>query len=113
MSKKKNKFKKKHQSKQNISPSPAKTENFVNKTTETQDNNIENFDKSNDLDAKTDSVIYTDNQYSHVKKDVKKILIMILLMILFLIGVYILNQNTTVLTEFGDWIYKILNIQTS
>jgi len=54
---------------------------------------------------------YTHNQYDHVKKDVRKILFIIAIIIIIFIGACILSAKTNVLASFGDWIYKIANIQ--
>lgn len=57
----------------------------------------------------------TDESYSHskhVKKDVKKIVLIIFLLSLIFVGIYFLGSETNVLSSFGDWIYKIANIQT-
>ncbi|MEK7097471.1 MAG: hypothetical protein AAB906_01330 [Patescibacteria group bacterium] len=57
----------------------------------------------------------TDESYSHskhVKKDVRKIVFIIFLLSLIFIVIYFLGSKTNVLSSFGDWIYKIANIQT-
>jgi len=51
-----------------------------------------------------------ENEYAHVKKDVKKILIIMLLIILLLVIIYIVSLKTALLSSLGDWVYKLLNI---
>ncbi|MFA7244044.1 MAG: hypothetical protein WC080_02045 [Patescibacteria group bacterium] len=55
---------------------------------------------------------YDDPAYKDEKKIVVKILLTILLMVVILIVAYYVNQKTTILSSFGDWVYKLLNIQT-
>jgi hypothetical protein len=49
--------------------------------------------------------------YAYVKKDTKKLLVMLGVLALLIVGTYFVNKNTTILTNFGDWIYKVSNIQ--
>ena len=51
-------------------------------------------------------------EFQHVRKDVKKIMTLLLIIIIVLIILYFVDQKTTILSSAGDWIYKILNIQT-
>jgi hypothetical protein len=55
---------------------------------------------------------YNDPLYKDEKKVVTKILLIILGLVIILIGAYYLNQKTTILSSFGNSLYKILNIQT-
>ena len=111
MSKKKNKFKKKHQAKHNIPSAPNETEKIVSPEGELLE---EVLDKRPDpVEPEDMDDVYKTNKYDHVKKDIKKILIIMGIIILALIGIYILSLKTTFFNSFGDWIYKILNIQVS
>lgn len=65
--------------------------------------------------TKTDSLdetFYKTDKYNYVKKDITKIVIILLAIIIILIGTYYLSQETSVLSQFGDWVYKICHIQT-
>jgi hypothetical protein len=55
---------------------------------------------------------YSNNEYDHVRKDVRKILFIISILALIFVAVWLIGTKTGVLTSFGDWIYKIANIQT-
>lgn len=52
-----------------------------------------------------------DPRYKAMRKDVQKILITFACLGVILVGAYFLNSKTTVLDSFGNWIYKIANIQ--
>jgi len=111
MSKKKNKFKKKHQAQHNIPSAPRDTEKILSPEGELLE---EVLDKRPDMIEPEDMHdAYKTDQYDHVKKDIKKILIIMVIIIVALIGIYILSMKTSILSSFGDWVYKILNIQVS
>lgn len=55
---------------------------------------------------------YDDPMYKDEKKVVTKILLIILFLVVVLIAAYYVNQKTTILSSFGDTLYKILHIQT-
>ena len=59
-----------------------------------------------------DKYIDSAAEYAHVRKDVRIILFTILLLAILIVGFYFVNSETTLFTTFGDWIYKICNIQT-
>jgi len=59
-----------------------------------------------------DKYIDSAAEYAHVRKDVRIILFTILLLAILIVGFYFVSTKTTVFTTFGDWIYKIFNIQT-
>ena len=111
MSKKKNKFKKKHQ--------PHNSITLLSEKEKTIRPTGDSLDEVLDYDAlpvkpapENLHDVYKTDKYDHVKKDIKKILIIMAIIILALIGIYILSLKTTILSSFGDWVYKILNIQT-
>ena len=56
---------------------------------------------------------YQTEHYAYVRHDIKKILLIILAALILLTGAYFISTKTTIFTTFGDWMYKILNIQTS
>jgi len=58
-------------------------------------------DKNTELDAK----------YTYVRKDVTKLLIVIASLAIIFVGIYILGQQTAILSNIGNWIYKIGNFQ--
>lgn len=111
MSKKKNKFKKnkKRQIAENIA-APVRTVELQNPITEPV---AEQTISAPTPAAADGSDAYHTDKYDHVKNDIKKILVIMLIIILVLIGVYILSLKTEILTTFGNWVYKILNIQAS
>ena len=117
MSKKKKKFnklKKKHQAQSFQNPQASKT------PIERNDTNLEAevaslpSESENDIEESVSKDIPTsiENEYAYVKKDIKKILLIILSLVVILIAVYIVDLKTTLLSSFGDWIYRILNITT-
>lgn len=81
----------------------------------------EEIDVTPDLEEKIEDKVvaqepketgYDDPAYRDEKKVVIKILLIILGLVIILIAAYYINLKTTVLSSFGDWVYKILNIQT-
>ena len=111
MSKKKNKFKKKHQAQYNIT-SPKTTEREISPGGEILEEILDNKPAPTDHELEDIHDAYKTDKYDHVKKDIKKILIIMAIIIVVLIGIYILSLKTTILTSFGDWVYRILNITT-
>ncbi|MEI6498715.1 MAG: hypothetical protein WCO23_02005 [bacterium] len=76
------------------------------------DNN-QNLEMSISAKAITpDKYIDSAAEYTHVRKDIRVILLTILLLAVLIVAVYFLGNKTSILTNFGDWIYKILNLQT-
>ena len=112
MSKKKNKFKKKHQTQHNIS-TPLTVEREISPGGEILEEILDNKPAPTDHEAEDLHDVYKTDKYAHVKKDIKKILIIMAIIILALIGIYVLSLKTTIFSTFGNWIYKILNIQVS
>lgn len=55
---------------------------------------------------------YLTKQYDHVRRDIKKVTLIMTLILLSVVGFYFLNDKTPYLTNLGDWIYKVANIQT-
>lgn len=108
MSKKKNKFKKsKKQQADNITSSQSI--NIANPDCEP----IIERESRETVQAKTEAPdVYQTDEYAHVKKDIRKILIIMLIIVIVLIGIYLLSLKTSFLTNFGNWTYKLLNIQT-
>lgn len=51
------------------------------------------------------------SRYAYVKKDVRKLGLTFSTLVLLFIGFYILNTQTSVLTNLGNWIYKIGSFQ--
>lgn len=51
-------------------------------------------------------------EYSYVKKDVKKILIVIGSIFVLLFAAYYASIKTPIFNSMGDWLYNTLNIQT-
>lgn len=118
MSKKKKKFnklKKKHLVQPNQSHQTPKI------TTEQNDNNLEaevaSLPSESEVDIREsvskDIPASIENEYAYVKKDIKKILLIIFSLVVILIAIYIVGLKTTLLSSFGDWVYEILNIQTT
>lgn len=109
MPKKKNKFKKnkKHQ-----------VENVTLATQSAMDADSsgelpENVIEANPQPIEEESDMYDVKEYEHVKKDVKKIVTITTIIVLILIATYLLSFKTSALSTFGDWVYRLLNIQTS
>lgn len=114
MSKKKNKFKKskkRHSPQQNIN-TPSRPQTEVSNAIDSRELEENREIQADNVDQEADDFYGTD-KYNHVKKDVVKILIIMAAIVLVIVAVYILNSKTTIFTSFGDWVYKILNIQTS
>jgi len=112
MSKKKNKFKKKKHHQQNIVAPQIESVKIASQENEPA-KEIENNSPTPALpEIPKEHESYSSDKYAHVKTDIKKILIIMAIIFLILIGIYILSFKTTFLNTFGDWVYKILNIQT-
>ncbi|OQA04082.1 MAG: hypothetical protein BWY68_00526 [bacterium ADurb.Bin400] len=47
-----------------------------------------------------------------LRRDVNKVLLTMGTLVILLIGMYFVKENTNVLNGFGDWIYRVANIQT-
>ncbi len=119
MSKKKNKFKKKKSHKPsytvfgNIAPAVAMTEQAV--STESVASTAETVAPAEI--AKSEQLVpiceadADDPRYKAMRKDIQKILITFACLGIILVGAYFINSKTTVFDSFGDWIYKIANIQ--
>lgn len=91
----------------------AKTKIVSSATEAIVSKNDQNLEVSIKSEVKTpDKYIDSAAEYAHVRKDVRIILYTILLLAVLIVGIYLLNTRTTYLTTFGDWIYKICNIQT-
>lgn len=113
--KKFNKLKKRHQSQ------PYQGVRATKIVTEQKDDNLDEqiSSLSSESEGEIEESVSKDipasieNEYAYVKGDIKKILLIFFSIIVFLIAIYIVDIKTTLLSSFGDWIYKILNIQTS
>jgi len=55
---------------------------------------------------------YQTNEYAHVRRDIKIVLALLAGIIILLFVIYYIGLKTTYLATFGNWLYKILNIQT-
>ncbi|MFA4996001.1 MAG: hypothetical protein WC536_02545 [Patescibacteria group bacterium] len=113
MSKKKNKKFKKNKSVKST-PQEINTTTFISSDPVVSEESISNgIDNkvTEPTSPKTDDP-YSNNQYDHVKKDVKKILFIILILGVLFTGICLLGAKTNVLSSFGDWIYRVANIQT-
>jgi len=53
------------------------------------------------------------DEYAYVRKDIRMILLTILMLVVLLAAALIINEKTSLLRDFGDWIYRISNFQTS
>jgi hypothetical protein len=112
MSKKKNKrFKKNKPQKVFLNEKSESSNTLVSSDTTISDESIANDQTAQASTVKIDDP-YTHNQYDHVKKDTKKILIIIGIISVIFLGIYFIGLKTEILNSFGDWIYKIANIQT-
>jgi len=56
--------------------------------------------------------IYKNQRYSYIKKDVAKVLVVLLILVVLLFAIYFLDKSYSFLKPVGDWLYKIMNIQT-
>lgn len=108
MSKKKNKFKRSKNSQIHSQVSTPARDNSV-------------APESDAAEAKVQSVVaaptepddfYKTNQYAHVRRDIKIVLALLAGIIILLFAIYYIGLKTTYLTTFGNWLYKVLNIQT-
>lgn len=107
MSKKKNKFKK---NKRHSAPITS-----IKRTVSSTNKEDQLLEKRDDIVLEENTDIGTEdisNEYAHVQKDVKKILIIMSSIMILLAIIYYLSTTTPLLSSLGDWIYKILNIQT-
>lgn len=117
MSKKKNKKFKKQRQSSHIQPvhrseSQPLADGTIRENTTTEDSSPQNEKKNIEAKEQSSEEQIAEHQYKYVKKDVKRVLIYVVLMILILAAVYVLSIKTSVFSSFGDWVYKLLNIQT-
>jgi hypothetical protein len=114
MGKKKNKFKKSHHHHQaqpsSVKVSAPQAPEIVVESAQTTVVSPVEAEEKDALDKINRDLEHS--QYSYVRRDVKKILLFILLMIILLVVAYFINTKTTIFQSFGNWIYKITNIQT-
>jgi uncharacterized membrane protein len=107
MSKKKNKFKK--SKRHHLQDQPIKKQMSA---VEVKNNSpiVESSASDKVIEAPLDH--YDTQKYDYVKHDIKKILIIMVSIIIVLFAFYFIELKTTILDTIGNWIYKILNIQT-
>lgn len=107
MSKKKNKFKKtkRHQ----LQEQPIRRQEPV-ADAKNDSPVFESFAPEKVVESVSDH--YDTQKYDYVKHDIKKILIIMGSIVIILFGFYFLGLKTSLLSTLGNWIYKILNIQT-
>ncbi|MFA6963341.1 MAG: hypothetical protein WC227_01315 [Patescibacteria group bacterium] len=72
---------------------------------------VETVKTAPEAPIKVDRETELNAKYAHIRKDVNKLLIVIASLTIIFVGIYILGQKTDVLTNIGDWIYKIGNFQ--
>ena len=72
-------------------------------TDDTSKKSVKSVEELSIIDAPTRKLI---------SKDVKLIIITLAFLALLLITVRILQEKTEIINAFGDWLYKITNIQT-
>lgn len=108
MSKKKNKFKtnKRHHSPEQA-PKAISPKTVIDSGT---DSLILESSPEQNVDIAPDH--YDTQKYDYVKHDIKKILIIMGSILIVLFAFYFIELKTTILDTTGNWIYKILNIQT-
>jgi len=112
MGKKNKKFKKhahKHSTQYSV-PSTQSAEKTLDQSSST--GNIETDTKVT-TSTKTASEISPDEtkilneRYTYVRRDVRKLMFVLSVLVILFVATYFLNTKTTVLDNFGDWIYKI------
>ena len=99
--KKKKKFKKKHL-KAAVSPQSSSKKTTADKPdtpTSTQEH------------QEQEEVKEGQNEYSYIRKDVRNVLIILAIMLALIVTAYIIDQNTTIFSQFSDWLFKVTNIQ--
>lgn len=106
MKKKNKKFKKRNQH----APQPTRIENL--EKAPTQEEELESVSSEKEHSSQLDEYAELSEKYLYVKKDTKKLLAFIGLAAVFLVAFYLLDSKTSILNSFGDWIYRITNIQT-
>ncbi|MDO8443948.1 MAG: hypothetical protein Q7S80_00370 [bacterium] len=110
MGKKHNKFKKRQSAHQ---PHAARQETAQPVSTSTQemaDTLVEI--KSSELSKaitpeKPDEIALLNEKYAFVRRDVRKLIIVLGSLVLLFVAIYFVNTRTTLLTNLGNWIYKI------
>jgi len=109
MSKKKNKKLKKH------SGHKASVKPFVNPSLESQElsSPISSATVNQTSEDRTqETEFYETDKYGYVKKDISKIIIILASLFILLFVFYYFSVKTSIFSGIGDWIYRILNIQT-
>lgn len=109
MSKKKNKFKKNKKS--NSQQILGANKKPLSQPIGNIDEQIDNEEIAEEI-VETEEDPYQTDQYAHVKKDIRKILIIVTFIVIVLFAVYFVSLKTRGLEAIGDWIYKILNLTT-
>ena len=99
--KKKKKFKKKHLKPQAASLAPAE---------DVLDNEVDAPVKKSQTTGDSSEDEKTD-EYRYIRKDVRNVLIIMAIMLIVIFAAFIIDKNTTVFSQFSDWLFKITNIQ--
>ena len=108
MSKKNKKFQKK---KHKVAPlAPRHQETTLASTSSEVIESVIQDDPAELQEEEKEPDFYETDKYAHVKKDIAKILIIMALIFVILFVAYYLSLRTSIFTSFGDWIYKITNI---
>jgi len=62
-----------------------------------------------DIDA--EHIAELDEKYRPIHRDVNKLMVVLASLAIIFVGVYFLNDKTTIIANIGTWIYKIGNFQ--
>ncbi len=87
---------------------PAQTTSTSAQTIEPEE--LEAAETNNEPTA--EAIAAEKKEYAYVRRDVKKILVVLGSIVVLLIIVFYINQKTPLFYSLGDWLYRVLNIQT-
>lgn len=110
MGKKHNKFKKRQSAHQHHAAQRQTAQPVSTSTQEVADTLVEI--KSSELSKaitpeKPDEIALLNEKYAFVHRDVRKLMIVLGSLVVLFIAIYFINTRTTILTNLGDWIYKV------
>ncbi|MEI7792841.1 MAG: hypothetical protein WCI57_05135 [Candidatus Berkelbacteria bacterium] len=93
--------------------SPVKTTSSVgiSDATDIQEGDV--IDLANELIETKEEKEHNEmlSRYAYVRKDVRKLGLTFSILVLLFIGFYVLNSQTSILADLGNWLYKIGNFQ--
>ncbi|HLC43640.1 MAG TPA: hypothetical protein VJK08_00720 [Patescibacteria group bacterium] len=63
--------------------------------------------RSPNFELPTDEMAALDEKYAFVRRDVRKLMIVLGSLVVLFVAIYFVNTKTTILSNLGDWIYRV------